>query len=56
MVEFESSFNIEENEKIFLAKHELIFACNKKFYNIQRYFLLVDMGRIMILTFSIVAL
>eukprot|EP00828_Plagiopyla_frontata_P045219 TRINITY_DN7673_c0_g1_i3.p1 TRINITY_DN7673_c0_g1~~TRINITY_DN7673_c0_g1_i3.p1 ORF type:complete len:422 (+),score=49.48 TRINITY_DN7673_c0_g1_i3:59-1324(+) len=56
LVEFYSPYDIEEKERIFLAKHQLIFACNKKQYYIQRYFLMIDIIRLAVLTFSIVLL
>eukprot|EP00828_Plagiopyla_frontata_P007102 TRINITY_DN1326_c0_g1_i3.p1 TRINITY_DN1326_c0_g1~~TRINITY_DN1326_c0_g1_i3.p1 ORF type:complete len:398 (+),score=29.29 TRINITY_DN1326_c0_g1_i3:828-2021(+) len=50
---YEPIFDIDK-ERIFLTKHQILFANYKKKFFFQRYFLLIELGRIFILTFNIV--
>ena len=56
MVEFYEPIDNEDKERIFLSKHQLIFADYKKHYLMQRYFLLVELARIFSLTLNTVSL
>ena len=54
VVEFYEPIDNLDKERIFLTKHSILFADYKKKYFVQRYFLLIELGRIFFLTFNIV--
>ena len=56
MAEFYEPLDDEDKERIFLSKHQLIFADYKKHCFMQRYFLLVELARIFFITLNIVLL